>query len=188
MVGTIKPERQQLKEHAVTLRKQGWTEQPIADNLGVTRPTISVWLRGVFDNNATLGNTSKSWHIDNNRNRNNVSYKPLFNSFLGNVEDFQTDRRFPLIIADPAWNISAENSRTYLISCRQVHYIFVLCPISYHRSCRGFCRKLVLIRVLLRRQISRRRLFDLFLSPVNTIYIMSDRQIKPQHRRNYLFR
>lgn len=113
MVGIIKPERQQLKEHAITLRKQGWTEQAIADEIKVKRPTISVWLRSYFDNNAILGNTSKSWQNDNNRRRALISKYLHFQSFLGKLEDFNTDIKFPLIIADPPWNISVENSMQF---------------------------------------------------------------------------
>ena len=70
---TLTPERQQLKEHAITLRKQGWTEQAIAVELSIPQQTVSGWLRSVFTDNATLGNTGKAWHITDNRKATNIS-------------------------------------------------------------------------------------------------------------------
>jgi DNA modification methylase len=113
MSRTITPEREQKKSHAITLRKQGWTEQAIAEHLIIPQRTISLWLSDNFSNNDTLGNTAKSWKVSNN-NRRDISAKNLeFQSFLGTLEDFETDKRFPLIIADPPWNISVENSMQF---------------------------------------------------------------------------
>lgn len=110
MAGTLSLYRQQLRAHAITLRRQGWTEPHIAEELSLPRTTISRWLIKEFDQNATMGNTVKSWRNDQNRPRNNVGRNLHFRSFLGKLEDLQTDIRFPLIIADPPWNISVENS------------------------------------------------------------------------------
>lgn len=110
MARTLTLERKQLKAHATTLRKQGWTESRIAEELGIPRTTVSGWLIQEFDENSTMGKTVKSWEHDENRNRANVGKGLQFRSFLGKLEDFQIDIKFPLIIADPPWNISVEGS------------------------------------------------------------------------------
>jgi orotate phosphoribosyltransferase-like protein len=78
VVNKLSPEREQLKEHAITLRKQGWTEQAIANDLGVKQRTLSHWLVDVLANNATLGNVAKGWKSSQNRTRNNVAINPLY--------------------------------------------------------------------------------------------------------------
>jgi DNA modification methylase len=107
------PERQQIKAHAITLRKQGWTEQAIADELMVPRTTLAEWLQRHFDDNSTLGNTVKAWRNDDNHNTSIVVRNLEVSSFLGKLEDLQTDKKFPLIIADPPWNVSVENSMQF---------------------------------------------------------------------------
>lgn len=113
MARTLTVEREQLKAHAVTLRRQGWTESAIACELKIPRTTVAGWLMQVFDENSTMGKTVKSWRNGGNRNRANVGKNLSFKSFLGAIEDFQTDIKFPLIIADPPWNISVENSMQF---------------------------------------------------------------------------
>lgn len=108
MARTITSEREQLKAHAIMLRKQGWTEQRIADEIGVHRTTLVHWLRASFDQNATMGKTVNSWHRDHNATHNDLVKHLHFQSFIGNLEDLQTNIRFPLIVADPPWKILAE--------------------------------------------------------------------------------
>ncbi|MBV6343312.1 DNA methyltransferase [Candidatus Magnetobacterium casense] len=106
---TSREERKQIRAHAVTLRKQGWTERAIAHELNLSKTAIHKYLvtagvSGIRDHKAPM-----------------VTFKPRtqvtkgveFHSFLGKVEDFQTELRFPLIIADPPWNISVENSMQF---------------------------------------------------------------------------
>jgi len=113
MARTLTLERQQLKAHAITLRRQGWTESRIAEEIGVPRRTLSDWLTKDFGDNATMGNTAKAWKVGENRSHANPAINLQFRSFLGKLESFQTDIRFPVIIADPPWNISVENSMQF---------------------------------------------------------------------------
>jgi len=52
-------DRTQLRERAIALRKEGWTEHAIVDNLGVPETTLSRWLRSVFAANAMMGSIKK---------------------------------------------------------------------------------------------------------------------------------
>ncbi len=107
MARTLTPERKQLKKHAITLRKQGWTLARITEEIGIPDETLSRWFsqNGMPTIVGRRGNSSRNYALDN---------VGKFNSFLGKLEDFQTDIRFPLIVADPPWNISVENSMQFI--------------------------------------------------------------------------
>ena len=109
MARTLTPERQQKKAHAITLRKQGWTERAIAKELTLPRQTLSRWF---IAHNDTFHITGRQGLYDHNPTHGLVG-KTQFRSFLGQLEDFQTNTPFPLIIADPPWNISVENSMQF---------------------------------------------------------------------------
>ncbi len=113
MPRTLSPERKELKAHAITLRKMGWTEQAIADEIGTPRRTVADWLISVFGDNNTLGNTAKAWSIGDKPRKDKPAIIPELRSFLGSIEEFETDIKFPLIIADPPWNISVANSMAF---------------------------------------------------------------------------
>ena len=113
MSRTLTPERQQKKAHAITLRRQGWTEARIAEELEVPQTTLSYWLIMDFSENTTIGNVAKMPRFNKNRRIGKIVKNLQFRSFLGKLEDFQTDIKFPLIIADPPWNISVENSMQF---------------------------------------------------------------------------
>lgn len=110
MARQLSPERIQLKEQAIVLRKMGWAQQRIADNIGVPRQTVGYW----FAKNGLSTNVGKSRRFAKNHKRDNVS-KPTFFSWCGRIENFQPDGEigFDLIIADPPWNISATNSEIH---------------------------------------------------------------------------
>lgn len=93
----LTPERIQKKAHALTLRKQGWTEQRIAIEIGIPQQTISDWLT---DNHETDIIGKKIRNTDN-PTRNIIGKQPSFLSFCGNIENFQPENnvKFPLIIA-----------------------------------------------------------------------------------------
>ena len=103
MVRELTLERQGLKQQAIILRKMGWTQQKIADNIGVPQRTVSFW----FSSNDNTGILAKRRSSSNNATSNNIA-KPTFLSWCGKVEDFfpAGGIKFDLIIADPPWNIS----------------------------------------------------------------------------------
>ncbi len=86
MARTLTPER---TANAITLRKQGWTEQAIADQIGIPRTTVEGWLIKTFDDNATLGKTVKSWDIDDKPRYPNIVKNLYFDRFLGKIEDLK---------------------------------------------------------------------------------------------------
>jgi len=86
----------------------GWTQQRIADYIGVPRQTLTRW----FAHNGLSSKVSKYTPFAHNAKAMNVS-KPTFLSWCGRIEDFQPvgDICFDLIIADPPWNISTPIAR-----------------------------------------------------------------------------
>ena len=103
MARSLSPERIQLKEQAIVLRKMGWTQQAIADQIGVPQPTLNRW----FIHNALPSIADKRGRNIHNAKAKKVN-KTAFLSWCGKLEDFQPegDILFDLIIADPPWNIS----------------------------------------------------------------------------------
>ncbi len=103
MARSLSPERIQLKGQAIVLRKMGWTQQTIADHIGVPQQTLSDW----FTEINTLNIVGKRYRITNNSKATKIG-KTAFLSWCGKLEDFQPqgDILFDLIIADPPWNIS----------------------------------------------------------------------------------
>ncbi|GAI43129.1 unnamed protein product, partial [marine sediment metagenome] len=79
----------------------GWTQQTIADHIGVPRGTLKHW----FGQNGKADKMTKRGRIGQNTKANNVT-KTAFLSWCGKLEDFQPegDIGFDLIIADPPWN------------------------------------------------------------------------------------
>lgn len=66
----LSPERTRLKQRAIFLRKVGWTQQRIADHIGVPRGTLKHW----FEN----GEADKMT-------------KPTLLSWCGKLEDFSPE-------------------------------------------------------------------------------------------------
>jgi len=52
--------------------------------------TLSDWLTFAFGDNATMGNTAKSWGVGDNARSNKPAITPRFQSFHGRLEDFVT--------------------------------------------------------------------------------------------------
>lgn len=102
----LSPDRIQLKEQAIILRKMGWTQQRIADSTGVPRQVVTYWLA----KNGTPGNVGKKCRSAKNTT-NDIVGKQAFLSWCGKVEDFLPENglKFDLIIADPPWNISTQS-------------------------------------------------------------------------------
>jgi len=105
MARTMTPERREMLSSAITYRKMGWTEQRIADQIGVPRQSLSRW----FAQNGMPAIVGKRGNNAHNPKANIMS-KPAFLSWCGKVEDFQPENgiKFDLIIADPPWNISTQ--------------------------------------------------------------------------------
>lgn len=106
----LSPERIQLKEQAIVLRKMGWTQQRIADQIGVPRTTIERW----FDHNGVPNIMVKRYRNDHNATH-RITVEPQFLSWCGRVENFKPEGNigFDLITADPPWNISVPSSEIY---------------------------------------------------------------------------
>jgi DNA modification methylase len=107
MARTISIERQALKEQAIILRKMGWTQQKIADQIGVPQRSLSRW----FSQNGISEKVARTTNFSHYPKASNMA-KPQFLSWCGKVENFtpENGRKFDLIIADPPWNISKPNS------------------------------------------------------------------------------
>jgi DNA-binding transcriptional regulator LsrR (DeoR family) len=64
MARTLTPERQKLKQDALSLRYDyGWAEQKIAGKLHVPQQTISLWVT----NNLRRSSTNNITHLENSR-------------------------------------------------------------------------------------------------------------------------
>lgn len=100
-------ERQGQKNQAVILRKMGWKQQKIADEIGVPRRVVSYWL----GKNKPSSIVAKR-KVDGKNSMPSIVAKPTFQAWCGNVEEFspEKDIKFDLIIADPPWNISKAKS------------------------------------------------------------------------------
>ena len=79
MVRTISPDRQQLKAHAVTLRKMGWTERAIARELGIGNGTTHRYLL----QSGIAGKTERSNGTLHNDKHKKMEHQPQFQTFLG---------------------------------------------------------------------------------------------------------
>ena len=99
MARHLSPERRQLKAQAIVLRKMGWSQQKIADQIGVPRTTVTDW----FDDNTT--NIPVKRYRSDDKTKRVISVKPQFLSWRGKVEDFASESKisFDLIIADPPY-------------------------------------------------------------------------------------
>ncbi len=95
-----------LKEEAIVLRKMGWSQQRIADQIEVPRQSLSRW----FAQNGMPAIVGKRGNHAHNPKANIMS-KPAFLSWCGKVEDFEPENKvgFDLIIADPPWNVSTQS-------------------------------------------------------------------------------
>jgi len=82
MARTLSLERQTLKQQAIVLRKMGWTQQKIANQVGVPQRTISLW----FSSNDDTGILAKRQHSSSN-DKSDITAKPVFLSWCGKVED-----------------------------------------------------------------------------------------------------
>lgn len=105
MVSKISPDREEKKAHAITLRKQGWTERAIAKELRIANVTAHRYVLHVKANDM-----KQSINMLHNAT---PTMEQNFKTFNGRLEDFTTDIRFPLIIADPPWNVSVEGSMNF---------------------------------------------------------------------------
>ena len=105
MARHLSPERRQLKAQAIVLRKMGWSQQKIADQVGVPRGTIACWF---VDNGKSNIINKRGRSVGNRKGR--IVNKPTFLSWCGKVEDFAPENKigFDLIIADPPWNVSIQ--------------------------------------------------------------------------------
>ena len=106
MVRRLTPDRQILKAQAIVLRKMGWTQQHIADQISIPRTTIRDW----FGDNGMPAIIAKK-HRKGDNAKLDILAKPTFLSWCGRLEDFTPteDIKFDLIIADPPWNVSRPN-------------------------------------------------------------------------------
>ena len=91
--------REQLKGRASLLAAEGLSQTAISREIGVPQQTVSRWLNQLTHN----GQPSPSTHsgsAENTRSFYHIADAP--------VEDFMPPEgiRFPLIIADPPWNVS----------------------------------------------------------------------------------
>ena len=68
-------------------RRQGWTEQAIAEEVGIPQRTISYWLVMDFSNNPTMGNIANHPRVSKNPIRANVAKSLGFRSFLGKLNE-----------------------------------------------------------------------------------------------------
>lgn len=75
------------------------------------RRTLSDWLSNVLGDNATLANTAKAWHLGDNHKANKIAKDLHYSFFQGTLEEFQTDQKFPLIIADPPYGQDYQSNR-----------------------------------------------------------------------------
>ena len=97
--------RQQLKAMARSLRQEGLSQTAIARELGVPRQTITRWLNmkqqpdQIAQNEQTMSNA---------QNGLSTPTAPRYLVVQGSVEKFRPPEgvMFPLIIADPPWNVS----------------------------------------------------------------------------------
>jgi len=95
--------REPQRLHAITLHKLGWTQQAIADDLGVPRTTIQDWVNG----NVGYSKASQVGIADSNADT-AILTMPTFKSWCGPVEEFHPEggEQFRVIMADPPWNVS----------------------------------------------------------------------------------
>ena len=93
----LTPERQALKDHAVTLRKQGYSVRQIANELGISKSSAHRYVSHIITNN--MGRTSHMSHY----NTHVMGHAPVFECYNGPLETLDINVRFPLIIADPPW-------------------------------------------------------------------------------------
>lgn len=97
--------REELKAMARTLHQEGLSQTAIGKELGVARRTISDWLSvdGCHHTEAEIANIPQSGD-----NRLAVAKAPRYLVVCDRVEKFRPPDgiAFPLIIADPPWNVS----------------------------------------------------------------------------------
>jgi len=110
MARQLNSERVQLKAQAIILHKMGWTQQRIAEHIGVPRGTLKHWL----GHNSKPSNVTKRGKIGHIPIASNMT-KLTFLSWCGHIEDFQPENNilFDLIVADPPWNISIPKSEIH---------------------------------------------------------------------------
>lgn len=97
--------RQQLKAMARALRQEGLSQGEIGREMGVPKQTISDWLKLTpgQDTSPKIGQLRAM-----TENRTSTAPSPRYLVVQGSVEKFRPPDgvAFPLIIADPPWNVS----------------------------------------------------------------------------------
>ena len=82
MSRSLSLERQALKQQAIVLRKMGWSQQRIADQVGVPRGTIKHWV----GHNSKANKVTKRGSFGHNPTH-TITTKPIFLSWCGKIEE-----------------------------------------------------------------------------------------------------
>lgn len=89
----LTPERELKKSQAITLRKMGWTQQAIADEIIIPRRTISDWFGGIG-----LPSITATGRVRGKKAKANKVAKPRFLSWCGKVEEFEPEEDIRTIL------------------------------------------------------------------------------------------
>lgn len=109
----ITPERAELIQEAKQLREFGYTQQMIADTLGVPQPTLTRWLKDVNNNNREdVNNTRLNIHINQTNNIHIIKH-PITLYKCKYEEANLEPESFDLILTDPPYLVADKDiSRT----------------------------------------------------------------------------
>ena len=106
---TLTPEREGLKQEALRLFKRGWSGTAIGERIGVPWRTVYNWID--CQNAGTRNVATRGEYCQNG---------PSYIVAIARIEDYQPERAFPLIIADPPGAVSSDGHGIALRNRRSV--------------------------------------------------------------------